>query len=305
MTLIPSTDLPSTDLPSTDLTGAAAVLTDAAGAFNAATRYTANLPVTVTVTGAAVTLRSDLRRETFTLTGNVLTGRGGTFDLDDHAQRHLVLTTVQPTEPAPGFSTLAREAARLGLRVRVGRAARWKYVYTATPIHLIHPDGRVVWLAEFVSDDLLGGNLRLIASGWPLLARQHTLDEELLSLMRQTDEQTAQDVADGHYPAGTVPDEIPVSRWPLRGASLAALLAAQTPDPADLVPGDFHLHPERYVDPAATITRASLRAPARAGTPTLDALAAEHFGGDQAATRALLSALTCDVLRAARTEQHQ
>ncbi|WP_119672182.1 hypothetical protein [Deinococcus sp. RM] len=226
------------------------------------------LPMTLDVQGDTLTLRSAAAAETFTLEGQVLRGRGGTFDVLKRPQCALALMTVQPT------ATHTREHAQLtalatahGFELRTGRHAEWEHLWTVTPLHLRHPDGRVLWLAEYAANDLFSSSSSVLCAGDHRLAAYHLpLDEDTRILMAMSDAELLTEF--GALP--TLPETVTASTFGVRPEAFAALLAGEAPAPEHLAPSDFFSHPQRYENPALRVTRASLSARGQAAQATGD-----------------------------------
>lgn len=154
----------------------------------------------------AVILRTTLGRERFTLTGLTARGRGGAFDLTDRFHRVQLLATVLPTqvttEDLGGVTPLM--SAR-GFTVTVGRRTPWTSAFGVRPVHATHPDGRVVWLAEYTYAAPGGREYVTVHAGHATLA-----------------------VFERGPGAGRT--------WRLRDRAADALAALQEPEAEDLVP---------------------------------------------------------------------
>lgn len=161
---------------------------------------------------AAVLLQTPLRRERFTLTGLTARGRGGAFDLTDRFHRVQLLATVLPThttrEDLGGVTPLM--TAR-GFTVTVGRRTPWTSAFGVRPVHATHPDGRVVWLAEYTYAAPGGREYVTLHAGHATLA----VFERGPGMGRT---------------------------WRLRDRAADALAALQEPEAEDLVPDTTYRH---------------------------------------------------------------
>lgn len=224
----------------TGLTRARRAITDH-NALAAAVHDPALRPVTLDEAedGQAFTLTCAGGTEHFTLHGTHARGRGGEFHLTESDHRAQLAATVQTLPPlhlgeAPGLLGVPEGLAAHGFTLRAGRWLRWKYAFWMRPLHAVHLDGRVVWLAEYDGVEDRGPDRSVYAGQGRVAALVGNATEEDQSFACAPDDVKAQWVQDGYRPP-----VFTTHVWRLTPGAAAAFAAGQAPAAADLVPDGF------------------------------------------------------------------
>lgn len=211
-----------------------------------------------------VVLWNGPQREDFRLTLHrdrpILTGRGGSFNLQYSTDLALVLATVKPSRPGVPEDTLNLQTRleERGFTVSSGEADRFDMDDVVRLIVATHPDGTVLWFtlrtSNHAQQDLDHGLVHLAAFAYPFgfadLHRMALEDHELAQL-------GSQDRA--------VPEQVMPRRWTVSGDALDRIihharsrLDVLDPDTVPFtVPRDFSTRdPSLYRVPELAYTRA-------------------------------------------------
>lgn len=256
----------------TGLTLARKAVTDH-NALAAAVQDPAVQPVTLhgAADGQAFTVTGPGGTERFTLRGQVACGRGGELHLNQADHRAQLTMTVQilpatlPVEHVNLMGVPERMAER-GFAVHAGRWLRWKYATWMRPLHAVHPDGRVVWLAEYDCDEGRGLHWSVCAGERRVAAMVGNAGEEDHTFACAPDDIKAEWIE-----AGYRPPVFTTHVWRLTPGAADALCAGLAPPAADLVPEAFWTQPGT-LDAAADAEVNAALAPYR----TLSAPPAPH-----------------------------
>lgn len=186
--------------------------------------------------GQAFTLTGAGGTEHFTLHGTHARGWGGEFHLTESDHRAQLAATVQTLPPlhpgeAPGLLGVPEGLAAHGFTLRAGRWLRWKYAFWMRPLHAVHPDGRVVWLAEYEGVEDRGPDRSVYAGDGRVAALVGNATEEDQSFACAPDDIKAQWVQDGYRPP-----VFTTHVWRLTPGAADALCAGQAPAADHLVP---------------------------------------------------------------------
>lgn len=152
-------------------------------------------PVTAVWDGDTLTLTGPAGVERFTAQGLTLTGRGGSFNLEDRVQHALAIATVLPQTPSNIGMGVGKGLTERGFEITEGEWRRWKYDCHVVPYTARRTEKggseTVIWLHHIVSDNM--GDASVNASGFWLATHCRPWDQESMIMLESTDAELAED----------------------------------------------------------------------------------------------------------------